>query len=87
MRSIFTSAGIVDNIWIGLTDIEEEGVYVWENSGEVASYFDWFSGQPDGAALPEDDCVVMSYNDNYLWYDAPCDTLYRPFCETDPVGI
>ena len=33
-----------NKIWIGLNDIEDEGVYVWKETGENSTYFDWSEG-------------------------------------------
>ncbi len=35
--------------WIGLTDIFYEGTFIWPSTGEQATYFNWFPGQPDNA--------------------------------------
>jgi hypothetical protein len=88
MRSILQSFGVNSNMWIGLSDRDEEGTYVWENSGELATAVDWFPGQPDGQAQPLQDCVYMGFGSNqFFWFDAECDTSFRPLCESDPIGL
>ena len=41
--------------WIGLNDIDTEGVYVWAD-GSYSHYAPWYSGQPDDYERSED-CV------------------------------
>ncbi len=45
--------------WIGLNDIDQEGIYKWV-SGEVFSYSNWNSGEPNNAG--NEDVVAMTIN-------------------------
>ena len=43
--------------WLGLRDVDQEGIYVWETSKQVATYTNFFNG-----STPVDqelDCVYM----------------------------
>ena len=45
-----TAAVPLERFWIGLSDEEQEGTYVWDDSGrtispEVSSY--WYKGEPN----------------------------------------
>ena len=42
--------------WIGLTDLSVEGTFRWQSTGQVASYTNWATTQPDNDKGTED-CV------------------------------
>lgn len=50
--------------WIGLSDIEEEGKWVW-SSGEPVVYTNWAEGEPNNCAWPgcyPEDEAIMNWN-------------------------
>ncbi len=56
----------VENTWIGFTDAEAEGEYVWA-SGVKTGYLNWAMGQPDDAGANEDCAQLLAdgtWNDN-----------------------
>ncbi len=65
IQSTFPNYGL-HNLWIGLNDIEEEGVFRWV-SGEPVTYTNWAPGEP-GPPDGESDFVGMTYADG-LWGD------------------
>jgi hypothetical protein len=78
--------GDIYRLWIGLNDIESEGVYVWD-SGDNSSFRNWDDGQPDSSGGNED-CVVLWFAGG--WNDAQCTTVseyiffHFPLCEKYP---
>ncbi|XP_053378765.1 perlucin-like [Mercenaria mercenaria] len=80
--------------WLGLSDMDIEGLWKWYDSNELAGYTDWYPGQPDKG--DGEDCAAFAdyHSDHaYLWEDYPCDRLHHPVCErnvcaevTDIVG-
>ncbi|GFN85308.1 LOW QUALITY PROTEIN: metalloendopeptidase [Plakobranchus ocellatus] len=70
------------HIWLGLTDSEVEGTFVWDD-GEAANYTNWSNGQPDNYG--NEDCGSMYRNGH--WNDLPCPSYTLPFvCQTPIVG-
>lgn len=77
--------------WIGLNDIQQEGVFRWTRTGSVPFYKNWMTSpsQPDDAHGQED-CVEV-YNSGhptwaYQWNDKSC-TCHRAYvCELRPIG-
>ena len=57
--------------WIGLSDLEQDGLFLWED-GTTVTYSTWSSDEPndhDGSS----DCVHLDYaNKRRLWTDSDC---------------
>ena len=59
-------------VWIGFTDAESEGSFVWED-GYTGGYTNWFPGEPND--FEGQDCAYMDVNPasrNGKWDDAGC---------------
>ena len=76
---VFTTFGGSRPLWIGLTDSQVEGTFVWK-SGEPFSYSNWSPGEPNDAfgLYPEDyTYIVENSNPHGLvpgqWNDVPDD--------------
>ena len=67
-------------LWIGLTDSEEEGVWKWASSGNIATYFSWGKGEPSNKGH---NCVRLYYGEDYAWFDNTCNTHYGFICQFD----
>jgi hypothetical protein len=69
-------------MWLGGTDVTEEGKYVWESSKQVLTFFDWSSGEPNDAnAIGFEDCMQLSFSD-WKWNDVFCTLPYlATMCE------
>ena len=61
--------------WIGLTDLDREGRFIWAGTHRVASFVKWGSGQPNS----DGNCVGM--DSNGLWWDGSCRSTYPVICE------
>ncbi|WP_373479670.1 C-type lectin domain-containing protein [Geminocystis sp.] len=66
-----------DFLWIGLTDFQEEGHFIWSNGQEV-TYINWSEGEPNNNPLQggEDFAVLNGFNNPFnrligSWSDAP----------------
>ncbi|MDI1451053.1 lectin-like protein [Polyangium sp. 6x1] len=70
--------------WLGLTDIDTEGTFVWGN-GEPLAYTHWQQNQPDDYNASED-CVEM-YHVTGEWNDDNCTYEYHYVCEYAPPGL
>merc|ERR1711997_1168477 len=56
--------------WLGLTDLKDEGTFLWSSSGQEANYTNWKPGEPDNSGGNEH-CV--HYNSVNMWNDRQCD--------------
>lgn len=66
--STFTVIGTDVNIWIGATDEDVEGTWVWV-TGEPWSHTNWAMGEPNGGS--EENC--LEYTDGEAgWNDESC---------------
>ena len=69
--------------WIGASDIDKEGEFVWLTGAPVA-WGDWWPNEPNnGRGGPVEDCVHdQSRSNQYAWNDAPCNNYNCHFiCE------
>ena len=66
------------SIWIGLRDVDLEGVYVWADA-DLVSWVNWGQGQPDNYEDNED-CVSLRTGD-LMWYDSPCSSVKAYVCQ------
>ena len=48
----------VERWWIGLEDIGHEGMWEWQPSSSVASYFSWGYDKPSSDPVNRNDCVL-----------------------------
>lgn len=71
--------------WIGLSDQDTEGTFVWADGSPLGDYAPWAESQPDdNASNPSqgEDCVHLSGMDAGDWNDLDCDADYLNFvCE------
>ena len=70
--------------FIGLTDLDNEGTFIWESGRnltlDVAAY--WRSGQPNGKT--KENCVGVK--DGEMW-DIPCKNAMRFICQKRISGV
>jgi len=72
---IFPMTGL-DGWWIGLDDIGHEGLWQWQPSVTIASYFSWAYSKPSSKPVNRNDCVYMFPNSSaniFVWTDFYCD--------------
>ena len=82
-------------VWIGFSDRENEGKFLWEDgsSGGVFSYSNWGDWQPDNWK-DQEDCTELrfkTWNPKHMpiggWNDTRCSGRYLTFVEWDGTGL
>lgn len=66
--------------WIGLSDIIQEGTYVWQTTQQRPDFADWGSDEPNDLHHNED-CIELYQMKNFHWNDAPCSVKSKFICE------
>ena len=70
------------DVWIGCTDMEEEGKWIQAGGGgQECSYFNWAPGEPNQHSGHEEDCVQMWHETDGLWNDIECSRAAFVICE------
>ena len=77
------------NYWIGLSDSDKEGDWMWTDGTQLDSdgYKNWGDDQPNTNGNNNEDCVVIRISksdpDHYYgkWYDRPCSLDKKFICE------
>ena len=65
-------------LWLGVTDVAQEGVYVWDENGKQLTYYDWDGGQPNNLGGNQD---YVNYRFGYGWHDAEYDRTHGAICQ------
>ncbi|XP_062568464.1 perlucin-like isoform X2 [Saccostrea cucullata] len=86
----FIRMHLIDNkltgsYWIGLSDIQAEGEWVWTTSQKTPTYSNWYPGQPDNAVHRED-CANIYAHFGLHWNDSVCNSPQHFICEKDSSG-
>lgn len=56
--------------WVGLSDVQTEGLFVWSLSQTKVTWTYWQSGEPNGGTT--ENCILTSKSTERGWIDAPC---------------
>ncbi len=56
--------------WIGLTDVQSEGSFVWTLSQTNLTWSYWYPGEPNGRTV--ENCVVATHFTDRTWFDVQC---------------
>ena len=68
------------SVWIGFSDIHEEGRWLWSD-GSALDFAFWGDGQPDNG-LGYEECARQNYGGQLKWNDAPCSQTFPFVCAT-----
>lgn len=73
-------------VWIGFTDIQTEGTWMWVNNVTQPDQGYWIDGEPNNDGTLGEDCAVTVKQDNptKTWNDANCEELKKWLCEMAP---
>lgn len=70
------------NYWIGGTDLEAEGSFLWVKTRAPFTFTDWHPSQPNGGS---EDCVAFNcFTDSTIqWHDFTCKHMFYYICEKE----
>eukprot|EP00009_Paramoeba_aestuarina_P001081 CAMPEP_0201515422 /NCGR_PEP_ID=MMETSP0161_2-20130828/6998_1 /ASSEMBLY_ACC=CAM_ASM_000251 /TAXON_ID=180227 /ORGANISM="Neoparamoeba aestuarina, Strain SoJaBio B1-5/56/2" /LENGTH=76 /DNA_ID=CAMNT_0047912245 /DNA_START=473 /DNA_END=706 /DNA_ORIENTATION=+ len=69
------------SVWLGVSDVDEEGVFRWFGTGDEAMTARWADNEPNNAKEGEDCAVVTKKG----WNDVTCLSPHSLIIEYDGV--
>ena len=60
------------NVFLGASDGDEEGKFVWKHGGTTVEYSNWASGEPNDATNWGEDCTQLAKETGWKWNDVEC---------------
>uniref|UniRef100_A0A3Q2PSA7 C-type lectin domain-containing protein n=1 Tax=Fundulus heteroclitus TaxID=8078 RepID=A0A3Q2PSA7_FUNHE len=75
-----------NGFWIGLRDVEEEGVWKWVDGTRLTEGF-WNIGEPNNQNNEDCAAVYPKSNPFLSWNDAPCNYNLKWVCEMAPRSL
>ncbi|KAK3101324.1 hypothetical protein FSP39_002679 [Pinctada imbricata] len=70
----------LQGFWLGATDDQQEGHWIWIKDREPVDYSDWAPGEPNNKDS-EENCLEYFAEQSFKWNDAPCRLKRRFICE------
>ena len=80
--SKYNTSTISGNYWIGLTDVQETGIWIWMTSKTRMStigFSSWNSGEPNHDG--NENCVTMDHGIGGNWNNLHCSGEVYYICE------
>ncbi|XP_033180913.1 CD209 antigen-like protein B [Mastacembelus armatus] len=73
-------------VWIGITDIQTEGTWVWVNNVTLQDGGYWIQGEPNNHGAQGEDCGALINIDTPMrtWFDGNCQDAREWLCEMQP---
>ncbi|XP_062587307.1 adhesive plaque matrix protein 2-like [Saccostrea cucullata] len=68
--------------WLGGSDLEDEGKFVWTSRGQPFSFTFWIDGDPNDAYWGED-CVLANWHGIGRWVDHDCSMEEYYICQRE----
>ena len=72
--------GFQKEFWLGLTDVETEGIFLWED-GSSLSYKNWNVNEPNNCC-GEEDCAQVRKSKSRKWNDDKCTKQKFALCQS-----
>ncbi|XP_069121151.1 perlucin-like protein isoform X1 [Argopecten irradians] len=65
--------------YIGATDVELDGQWLWTNTDDPVLYTDWGNGEPNGDIA--ENCICLHDNHQFRWVDVKCNRDFSFICK------
>lgn len=71
---------IASGFWLGGTDIQNEGDWIWTSSQTVVTFDDWTVDAPNNR-FGNEHCLAIRKLNGFQWNDDDCSSSFRFICE------
>ncbi|XP_031442528.1 ladderlectin-like [Clupea harengus] len=72
--------------WIGGSDAQQEGLWLWSDGSRFGAFLHWGPGLPDNLNSAEH-CLQMNNGGGLRWNDMRCSTTYPSVCARRVISV
>ncbi|XP_067298662.1 CD209 antigen-like protein D isoform X2 [Pseudorasbora parva] len=82
VKQRFITSLAKESVWIGLSDIENEGIMKWVDNSPLKQGF-WAKSEPNNYYGGDEDCIELDPDKHTLnnWSDLKCSDMRKGICE------
>ncbi|XP_052692507.1 perlucin-like protein [Crassostrea angulata] len=73
---------LTESVWLGGTDLAEEGKWVWQSTSTLFSFSAWPTRQPNNLDNNQH-CLSLYLPNGLTWNDRECSLQYQYICERE----
>ncbi|VDH94800.1 low affinity immunoglobulin epsilon Fc receptor [Mytilus galloprovincialis] len=77
-----TATAFALSFWLGGTDIQNEGDWIWTSSQTVVTFDDWTVDAPNNR-FGNEHCLAIRKLNGFQWNDDDCSSSFRFICEKE----
>ncbi|XP_070564706.1 uncharacterized protein [Ptychodera flava] len=81
LLSVLEILGLDKDLWIGISDIDDEGSWRYASKNFPICYYNWTNDPSTRYGRHHEDCATLRHNSNFQWFPVRCSRRSKFLCE------